>query len=322
MASPHRPSSPRRRLFMLSALLLAGILAFMLVKSSGNWDFLLKFRGQKVWVMLLVGSAIGLSTVVFQTLTGNRILTPSIIGLDALYLLSKMTVIFFFGAAAHIAEPARWQFLADTALMGAAATLFFTLLLPLLARDIYRLLLIGIIFGALCNKLTDLMGRMLDPTEYTYYQSIAYAQFNRVKPELLLPATLLILAAGAYLWHRRHALDIIALGRAQAIGLGIAYRRELLCLMLAVSALVATSTALVGPVVFFGLLVSALAYRLFDTPYHSILLPAAALLSATILIAGQTLFERLFGFAATLSIVIEALGGIAFLYLLLFRKRS
>ena len=114
---------------MLSALLLAGILAFMLVKSSGNWDFLLKFRGQKVWVMLLVGSAIGLSTVVFQTLTGNRILTPSIIGLDALYLLSKMTVIFFFGAAAYIAEPARWHFLADTALMGAAATLFFTLLL-------------------------------------------------------------------------------------------------------------------------------------------------------------------------------------------------
>ena len=313
--------SLHHRLLILSALLLAGILAFVLVKPAGNWDFLLKFRGQKVWGMLLVGSAIGLSTVVFQTLTTNRILTPSIIGLDALYLLSKMAVIFFSGAAAHSAEPARWQFFADTALMGTAAVLFFTLLLPLLARDIYRLLLIGIIFGALCGKLTDLMGRMLDPTEFTYYQSIAYAQFNRAKPELLLPASALIAAAGAYLWHKRHVLDIIALGRAQAIGLGVAYRRELLCLMLTVSMLVAASTALVGPVLFFGLLVSALTYRLFDTPYHRILLPAAALLSAAILIIGQTLFERLLGFAATLSIVIEALGGIAFLYLLLSRKR-
>ena len=91
--------------------------------------------------------------------------------------------------------------------------------------------------------------------------------------------------------------------------------------MLTVSLLVAVSTALVGPTLFFGLLVSALACRLFPVPYHAIQLPAACLLACAILIIGQTLFERVFHFAATLSILIECIGGSVFLYLLLARKQ-
>lgn len=309
------------RLWWPAVALLIAALLFMFSDARGSWAFLLPFRGQKLLAMLLVGSAIGISTVVFQTLTANRILTPSVIGLDALYLLSKMAVIFFFGTMAHLDSPPVWQFYADVALMAGAAMLLFGLFHRLLLRDIYRLLLIGIIFGVLCAKLTDLMARMIDPAEYTQYQAIAYAQFNRPKEKLLLPATVIIAACLAYLWHKRHVLDIMALGREQAVSLGIRYRREMPAMMLTVALLVAVSTALVGPVLFFGLLVSALAYRLFATPYHAVLLPAAALIAALILVAGQTLFERAFSFAGTLSIIIEGAGGIVFLTLLLSRKR-
>lgn len=271
--------------------------------------------------MLLVGSAIASATVVFQTLTANRILTPSIIGLDALYLLSKMVVIYFLGSAAQLAQPPQWQFYIDTALMTATAAVLFATFLPLLARDIYRLLLIGIIFGVLCNKLTDLMARMIDPTDYTRFQAIAYARFDSARADLILPAVLIIGACLAWLWHKRHVLDILALGREQAINLGINYPREQLTLMLTVALLVAVSTALVGPTLFFGLLVSALAYRLFPVPYHAIHLPAAALIACATLVIGQTLFERVFHYTATLSILIEGIGGIVFLYLLLARKQ-
>jgi hypothetical protein len=272
--------------------------------------------------MLLVGSAIASATMVFQTLTANRILTPSIIGLDALYLLSKMLVIFLAGTtAAQAARPPLWQFYLDTALMTAAAAALFATFLPLLARDVYRLLLIGIIFGVLCSKLTDLMARMLDPAAYTSFQAVAYARFDRARADLILPAAFIIGACLAWIWYKRHTLDILALGREQAINLGVAYPRELLTLMLTVSLLVAVSTALVGPTLFFGLLVSALACRLFPVPYHAIQLPAACLLACAILIIGQTLFERVFHFAATLSILIECIGGSVFLYLLLARKQ-
>ena len=312
---------PINRLVFLAALVAVGIVLYLTTAVKGDWGFVLLLRGKKLLAMLLVGSAIASATVVFQTLTANRILTPSIIGLDALYLLSKMVVIYFLGSAAQLAQPPQWQFYIDTALMTATAAVLFATFLPLLARDIYRLLLIGIIFGVLCNKLTDLMARMIDPTDYTRFQAIAYARFDSARADLILPAALIIGACLAWLWHKRHVPDILALGREQAINLGIHYPREQLTLMLTVALLVAVSTALVGPTLFFGLLVSTLAYRLFPVPYHAIHLPAAALIACATLVIGQTLFERVFHYTATLSILIEGIGGIVFLYLLLARKQ-
>ena len=205
--------------------------------------------------------------------------------------------------------------------MTATAAVLFATFLPLLARDIYRLLLIGIIFGVLCSKLTDLMARMLDPAAYTSFQAVAYARFDRARADLILPAAFIIGACLAWIWYKRHTLDILALGREQAINLGIHYPREQLTLMFTVALLVAVSTALVGPTLFFGLLVSTLAYRLFPVPYHAIHLPAAALIACATLVIGQTLFERVFHYTATLSILIEGIGGIVFLYLLLARKQ-
>lgn len=225
---------PINRLVFLAALVAVGIVLYLTTAVQGDWGFVLLLRGKKLLAMLLVGSAIASATVVFQTLTANRILTPSIIGLDALYLLSKMVVIYFLGSAAQLAQPPQWQFYIDTALMTATAAVLFATFLPLLARDIYRLLLIGIIFGVLCNKLTDLMARMIDPTDYTRFQAIAYARFDSARADLILPA---------------------------------------------------------------------------------------ALIACATLVIGQTLFERVFHYTATLSILIEGIGGIVFLYLLLARKQ-
>lgn len=257
---------PINRLVFLAALVAVGIVLYLTTAVQGDWGFVLLLRGKKLLAMLLVGSAIASATVVFQTLTANRILTPSIIGLDALYLLSKMVVIYFLGSAAQLAQPPQWQFYIDTALMTATAAVLFATFLPLLARDIYRLLLIGIIFGVLCNKLTDLMARMIDPTDYTRFQAIAYARFDSARADLILPAALIIGACLAWLWHKRHVLDILTLGREQAINLGINYPREQLTLMLTVALLVAVSTALVGPTLFFGLLSPAASSPCRTTP--------------------------------------------------------
>lgn len=305
-----------KRLSALLGLLMLGIVLFLLLKPSGNWSFLLTHRGEKVLNMVLVGIAVGMSTVLFQTITHNRILTPSIIGLDVLYLLIQMGFIFFFSTSAYSELTPITRFFGNTLVMMASAILLFLLCLPLLRHDLYRLLLIGVIFGVLCRNLNQLMGRMLDPTEYSFYQSIAYAQFNRAQSALLLPASGLILLAAGYLWRKRFVLDVMALGRVQALSLGMAYQREMLILMLLTAMLVAVSTALVGPIMFFGLLVSALTYQWFQTPHHRVLLPAAALVATVILVFGQLVFERYLGMAGSLSMVIEGLGGVLFLALL------
>ena len=52
----------------------------------------------RVGAVLLVSYCIGSSSVVFQTITNNHILTPSVMGLDSLYMFIQTVVVFFFGS--------------------------------------------------------------------------------------------------------------------------------------------------------------------------------------------------------------------------------
>jgi iron complex transport system permease protein len=119
----------------------------------------------------------------------------------------------------------------------------------------------------------------------------------------------------------RHALDVAALGRETAISLGVEHGRVTRWTLVAVALLVSATTALVGPVAFFGLLVASLAYAVMRAQRHAVLLPASALIGALALVAGQTVFERVLGMASTLSVVVEFAGGLLFLFLLLRRRR-
>ncbi len=90
--------------FVISFLAISVIVAcaaFMTLGAKGNWAFTLGFRGTKLAAMILVAYSIAVSTVLFQTVTGNRILTPSIMGFDALYILIQTVAVFVFGAV-HI----------------------------------------------------------------------------------------------------------------------------------------------------------------------------------------------------------------------------
>lgn len=316
-------STPPRRLVLLLVLLLLSATAFMLWQAQGSWSFLLPFRGKKLLALMLVGTAIAVATVVFQTLTHNRILTPSIMGLDALYLLVQIVAVAVLGGGGGYSQlDLRWRFLFDVLLMSGAAWLLFGVLLRYFSRDLLRLLLIGVIFGIFCRSLTSLFARLLSPEDYAVFQGAAFAQFNAIDDTLLGIAAVLTAISVWLIWRQRHALDIMALGRNTAVSLGISHQRLLAQMMICVAVLVSVSTALVGPVMFFGLLVSALTYRLFPTPYHRWLLPAAAVIAALVLLLGQTLFERALGFSATLSVAVELLGGAVFIFLLLKRTHK
>src|SRR5690606_3829286 len=94
--------SPTTSLIIMALLALAAVVVFMTIDARGSWGFILPFRGRKVLGMVLVGTAIAASTVMFQTITNNRILTPSIMGFDALYMLIQTVLVYFLGSASLI----------------------------------------------------------------------------------------------------------------------------------------------------------------------------------------------------------------------------
>lgn len=308
---------PRNRLILLAGVFVLAALAFMFTAPKGSWAFLLPFRAERLAAMTLVGATIGVATILFQTVVGNRILTPSILGFDALYGLFQTGLVFVFGGIGFAALDPRLKFLAESALMAAVAISLLGLLLGRGRHDLHRMLLIGVVLGTFLRSLSGLLQRLMDPNEFAVVQGATFASFSKVRGDLLLAAAPLALLACLLAWRHRAALDVLALGRPTAISLGVAHDR--LCrLMLALTAvLVSVATALVGPLAFFGLLVASLAHVSVPAPRHAFLLPAAALIGATVLVAGQTLFERVLGMQATLSVVIEFAGGLLFLFLLL-----
>ncbi|NLF04614.1 MAG: iron chelate uptake ABC transporter family permease subunit [Actinomycetales bacterium] len=289
----------------------------MTVGAKGSWDFVLPFRGTKLLAMALVGVAVAVSTVMFQTVTDNRILTPSIMGFDALYLLLQTTLVFSIGSARMTAIPAPAKFLLESAVMVTFGVLLYRWLLSGRRRSVHVLVLAGIVLGVFFRSLSSFMTRLIDPNEFQVLQDAMFASFNSFDRSLVWLAALLLGGAVATAWALRRRLDVLLLGRERATMLGVDHQRTVGLVLVVVAVLVSVSTALVGPITFFGLLVANLAYRIAGSHRHAVVMPVAALLGVLALVAGQTVLEQVFEFDTALAVIIEFLGGIVFLALLM-----
>lgn len=317
MAPEIRNRQIARRLALLTLLAALAAAAFLLLNARGSWDFLLPFRGRKLAALAVVAVAIALSTVVFQTVTQNRILTPAIMGFDALYVLIQTGLVFGLGAGRVSALDARLVFGLELGTMVLFALLLFKWMFGPAARNLHLLMLVGIVLGTLFRSISGFLQRIIDPDSFTVLQDRLFASFNAVDPGLLTLSALIVAGLALVLWRLVPELDVLALGREAAIGLGVPQERLVLGLLVIVTMLVALSTALVGPVTFLGLLVANLAYLLMPTARHAVLLPAAALIALITLIGGQTLLERVLHYDTALAVVVEFAGGLVFILLVI-----
>ncbi len=309
---------------LLVLALLAGvmILLFLTIDVNGQWDFALPRRARKVAAIVVVGSAVSYSTLLFQTVTNNKILTPSIIGFDSLYMLIQTVIVFVFGAMTLAVMDDNVHFFANTGLMICFALLLYSWLFQREGRNLYFLVLVGVIFGTFFGSVTTFLQRLIDPNEFTVLQDRMFASFNSVNENLLLIATAGVLLTFAYTLRFTHALDVLSLGRDHAVNLGLDHGALVRRIMIVVAILVSISTALVGPITFFGLLVVNLAYQFMSTYRHRYLAPAAALIAVIALVGGQLLVERVFTFSTSLSVIVNFVGGLYFIVLLLKETRA
>ncbi|WP_367105313.1 iron chelate uptake ABC transporter family permease subunit [uncultured Psychrobacter sp.] len=307
-------------LFATIILLLSAIL-FLTINVNGHWDFTLLLRGKKLLALMVVGYAIGVSTLLFQTLTHNPILTPSLLGFDSLYVLLQSLLVFSLGTISYTSINPMAKFGLEIVLMFGASMLLFRLLFSKTSQDLTRLILVGVIFGVLFRSLSALVARLINPDDFIVVQSASYAQFNTINPQLLGISIAICIVSAIVVWRWRYQCDVLMLGKAQAINLGINYQRLAFSLLTLIAVLVATATALVGPVTFFGLLVCALTNCFSSNMGHSQRLVLVSLIAMICLILGQAIFEQLLGMAGILSVVIELAGGLIFLILIYMTQR-
>ncbi|MBC9225189.1 iron chelate uptake ABC transporter family permease subunit [Aeromicrobium sp. 636] len=313
--------NPWTRVAIAGAIALAVIAGFLFADTHGYADFVVPLRVRRLVALVLVGWAIALSTVLFQTVTGNRILTPALMGFDALYVLVQTVVVFAFSASLLNATDTRLQFVLETLLMLGFALTLFRWLFSSGRYELHVLILVGMVFATLFRSIAAFLQRLIDPSEFQVLQNLMFASFTTVDEDLVWVTAAVVAVATVLVVRRLRVYDVLALGAGPATSLGVDHRRETTRVLALVAVLVSVSTALVGPITFFGLLVAHLAYQLAGTHRHAVVLPMAGLSAVICLVGGQFVLERLLEVTTTLSVVIELVGGLTFIALLIRRAR-
>ncbi|ARF17213.1 iron ABC transporter permease [Sporosarcina sp. P3] len=313
-------NSTKLLILLAFSLVFCGLYLFQ--DLNGSYDYALPRRAVKVVAMILTGVAVAYSTVIFQTITHNRILTPSIMGLDSLYILLQTVLIFFFGSTSFVLINQQFNFMLSVGAMILFALLLYHFLFGKGNRPIYFLLLVGIIVGTFFGSISTFLQVMIDPNEFMRVQDKMFASFNNINGDLVWWALSILVITLIIGWRYINELDVLSLGRDTAINLGVPYQSVVKIMLILSAVLIAVSTALVGPITFFGLIVANLSYQFFNTFKHSVLIAGAALMSVIALVGGQWVVERLFSFSTTLSVIINFVGGVYFIYLLLKESRS
>ena len=278
-------------------------------------------RIPKLIAIVITGFCIAFSSIVFQTITNNNILTPSVLGLDSLYILVQTIIVFLVGVDNTLITNKSNNFLLSVAVMVIASFILYKKLFEKANNNIFFLLLVGMIFGTLFKSLSTFMQVVIDPNEYAALQNNLYASFGNVNTNILFIAGIIIIALVPFIYDDIKSLDVISLGKEHAINLGVNYDKVVKKMIIVVAILVSVSTALVGPITFLGLLVTNVTKQIFRTYKHSYLICASILISILTLVSGQFLVERVFTFTTTISVIINFIGGVYFIYLLLKESR-
>ena len=254
-------------------------------------------RAFAVLAIAIVAVCQGMATVAFQTVANNRIITPSILGFESLYRAIHTSTIFFLGVAGLNASATVGNFVGQLALMIALTLALYSWLLTSQRASMHAMLLIGVMLGAGLG-------------------SIANAQ-----KEYFPIAVPLVAAAAIALVLLTRQLSVLSLGRETATNLGLNHRRTSVLVLVLVSILMATSTALVGPMTFLGFLVATLAYQFSDTHDHRYIFAMSVALGAAILASAYFVMNHVFNTQGVVSIIIEFVGGLAFIVTILRKGR-
>ena len=316
----------RQKLAILAALVLLCAAGYMLVgvhfDNAKLVQYAMKIRTPKLVVMLITAFAIGGASIVFQSVINNTIVTPCLLGMNSLYTLIHTAVVFVAGSGSILAANANCSFAVDLVLMGVAATVVYSFLFKKTKHNVLYVLLIGTVLSSFFSSIQSTLTRVMDPNEYDNLLATLVASFSNINSEIIV-ISLIVLAAIVFALRRELALlDVITLGKDQAINLGVDYDRCVRRLLLGVTLCIAVATAMVGPISFLGLIIANLSRQLLKTYRHAQLILGSALFGMIVLVGGQLLVEHAYSYTIPVSVFITVGGGVYFLYLLLTNRRT
>lgn len=271
--------------------------------------------------MIIAAICHSLSTVAFQSITNNRIITPSLLGFESLYSTIHTSTIFFFGASALINFTGIGSFLFKVIVMVLMSLILYGWLLSGKYGNLQLMLLVGIIIGTGLNSVSTFMRRLLAPSEFDILQARLFGSVNNADAAYFPIVIPIVIIVALLLLAYSKNLNVLSLGKDVSTSFGVKHQSSIIFTLILVSVLMSISTALVGPLTFYGFLVATLSYQATPTYDHRYIFPMALAIGFLILTSAYFFMYHVFNAQGVVSVIIELFGGIIFLIVIL-RKRA
>lgn len=308
-------------ILILSILSIISIILYMFYDiNPAIIEFVINLRITKLLAMMLAAICISISTYVFQTIVSNYLITPSLLGMNSLYLLVQTCIVFALGNGHYLFTNQYISFVLVLTIMSIISIFLYSYLFKKTDYNIVYILLIGTVISTLFSSMQQSMIRVMDPNEYDSLLNSLVASFSNIKSDLIIIGYILVSLLLIFFRKDFKNLDVMSLGKNISVNLGVDYDRVSQRLLLVVSMLIAISTALVGPVTFLGLIVVSISRNIINSFRYNILMTGSTLLSVIMLVSSQLIIERIFTYSIPVSVFINIFGGLYFLYLLIKDK--
>lgn len=310
-------------LSLLSIVIVYGLLVYNNPVPIDSPSFLpvIKRRQNAIIAMAIAAICQAVGSVLFQSVTSNRIITPSILGFEAIYSAVNTAIMYFLGISGFMAIGGKRFFIFQIILMVGICLLLFMGIFNKKDGNIELMLLIGVILGQGLRSIAAFMRRLLSPSEFDILQAKLFASVNNSDSQYFALSIGIIFVVVAAIFLNTNKINVISLGKDVATNLGLNHKKATFLSLIAVAILISISTALVGPMTFYGFLVATLTYELAKTYDHKYLLIMAILLAFVILSGSYFIMNHIFNANGVVSVLIELIGGIAFL-MLIFKEEK
>lgn len=326
MATINSNVKPMIKIWIGIIFIMVLMLTFLLLGldfSQGlDFDYIIPKRLLRLATLVLGSICLAFSAISFQTIVGNRILVPSIMGYEAVYLLWQVLLIFFVGTQGVVILGANNNFFISLALMLLYSWSMHSWLLPRCKNDMFVMLLFGFVLTMVIGTVTQFIQLRISPGEFAVFQGLSYTSFNHANSTTLTYAALTMILV---FWLGRKTLpilDVLALGREQSLSIGVDHPKYVRLFFALIAILVAISTSLIGPTAFMGIFIANIAYALANNNKHKFTLPIGCMVAIAIFLIAQILVEHVFNYKTTVSILVNFVCGIYFLVLIVHSREA
>ena len=290
-----------------------------------TWQHIIQnYRLPKALTAIIVGSGLGISGLLMQTLFRNPLAGPFVLGISSGASLGVALVILgssVFGGVLASLFISKWG-MVIAASLGSFMVLLAVLAVSLKVRDTMAILIIGLMFASITAAIVSVLSYFGSAEQLQQYIFWGFGSLGNLSwGDIWILALIYMLGIFMAILSIK-PLNTLLLGENYAKSLGLNIKQSRFVIIVATSLLAGTITAFTGPIAFIGLAIPHITRQVFNTSNHKVLLPAVFLFGAIVMLVCDSI-SQLPNSDFTLPInAITSLVGAPVVIWLLVRKRK